>query len=274
MKKIGLALGGGGAKGFAHIPILEVFDELGVKPACITGTSIGSIMGALYASGLSAREIAEASMVPQSSNLLDVLKNKELGRMIQMIDPAIGLKAQGLIKGERFLDYLYDQLAVKTFEELPIPFKCVATDFWRYESFVFESGDLPTAVRASMAIPYVFSPVLLDDKVLVDGGLSNNVPMDLLDEECDLRIAINIRGDISTSKTKIPSVFEAIFHSYEVMQESTTRSKLESHPVEIYLRPPILDINVMDFHRAEEIYNQGLKVKDEFRTQLETLLSQ
>lgn len=273
MKKIGLTLGGGGAKGFAHIPVLEVFDELGVKPACITGTSIGSIVGALYASGLSAKEIAEISIVQQSTSLLDALKNNDLGEMLQMIDLDFGLKSQGLIKGERFLEYLYGALAVKTFEELPIPFKCVATDFWRYDSVVFDSGNLATAVRASMAIPYVFSPVIQDGHVLVDGGLSNNVPMDLLDDDCDLRIAINIRGERSTPKDKVPNVFEAIFHTYEVMQESTTRTKLETNPVDIYLRPPIVDINVMDFHRAEEIYKQGLKAKDDFKKQLEALLA-
>lgn len=273
MKKIGLTLGGGGAKGFAHIPVLEVFDELGIKPDCITGTSIGSIVGALYASGLSAKEIATASMVPQSSNIRDVFKNKELGKMFQMIDPDIGKKSQGLLKGERFLEFLSDQLPVKTFEELPIPFKCVATDFWRYDSIVFDSGNLATAVRASMAIPYVFSPVSLDGRILVDGGLSNNVPMDLLDEDCDLRIAINIRGERSTAKDKVPNAFEAIFHTYEVMQESTTRTKLETNPVDIYLRPPIMDIQVMDFYRAEEIYKQGLKAKDDFKRQLEALIS-
>ena len=272
MKKIGLALGGGGAKGFAHLPLLEVFDELGVKPACVTGTSIGSIMGALYCSGRSAHEIAEASMVPRSANLIEAFKNKELGKMLQLIDPDLGLKSQGLLKGERFLDFLYDLLAVKTFEELPIPFKCVATDFWRYESVVFDSGDLATAVRASMAIPYVFSPVVLDDRVLVDGGLTNNVPLDLLDDDCDLRIAVNIRGERSTPKDKIPTMLDAIFHSYEVMQESTTAAKLAARPVDLYLHPPIHDIQVMDFHRAEEIYHQGRAIKDEFKARLEDLL--
>lgn len=272
MPKIGLALGGGGAKGFAHIPILEVFDELGIKPACITGTSIGSIMGALYASGLSAKEIADISMVPQSSGLRDTLKNKDLGQMLDMIDPDFGFRSKGLLKGEKVLDFLYDSLRVKNFEELPIPFKCVATDFWRYESIVFDSGDLSLAMRASMAIPYVFAPIIHEERILVDGGLTNNVPLDLLDDDCDIKIAINIRGERSTPKDKIPNVLEAIFHTYEVMQEATTAAKLASNPVDIYLHPPILDIQVMDFHRAEEVYNQGMAIKEEFFTKLDSLL--
>lgn len=272
MKKIGLTLGGGGAKGFAHIPILEVFDELGVKPACITGTSIGSIMGALYASGCSAEEIADISIVPQPSGFRETLKSKDLGKMLQLIDPDIGLHPQGLLKGEKVIDFLYDALKVKTFEELPIPFKCVATDFWRYESVIFDSGDLASAIRASMAIPYVFSPVLQDGHVLVDGGLTNNVPFDLLNSDCDIRIAINILGDYSSPKDKVPNVLEAIFHTYEVMQEATTKAKLISHPVDIYLHAPIEDVYVMDFHRAEEIYKQGLQIKEDFRSQLQNLL--
>lgn len=274
MKKIGLALGGGGAKGFAHIPILEVFDELDLKPSIITGTSIGSIIGAMYASGLSADEIKEICMVPQSGGLRDALKNKDLGKMIQMIDPDIGLKSQGLLKGDKFLEFLYDSLKVKTFEELPIPFKCVATDFWRYESLVFDSGPLSHAVRASMAIPYVFSPIIHEERILVDGGLTNNVPVDLLGDNCDIKIAINIRGARSTPKDKIPNALEAIFHTYEVMQEATTSAKLASHPVDMYMHPPIKDIYVMDFHRAEEIYKQGLEIKEDFRGQLQSLLEE
>ena len=272
MKKIGLALGGGGAKGFAHIPVLEVFDELGVKPACITGTSIGAIVGALYASGLSAVQIAALILVRQSSSLKEMWRNKDLGKMIKLIDPDFGLHSQGLLRGERFLDFLYAGLTVKTFEELAIPFQCVATDFWRYAPVIFEAGDLSIAVRASMAIPYIFAPVQLDGKILVDGGLTNNVPLNLLDEDCDIRIAINIRGEGSTPKDKPPNMFEAIFHTYEVMQEATTNAYLAAHPVDIYLRPPILDIQVMDFHRAEEIYEQGLAAKDDFKNQLERLL--
>ncbi len=273
MKKIGIALGGGGAKGFAHIPVLEVFDELGIKPACITGTSIGSIIGALYASGLSAKDIADLIIVPQSTSFTDFFQNKELGAMIKMIDPDLGWNSQGLLRGERFLEFLYDGLAVKTFEELAIPFKCVATDFWRYTPVIFDSGDLSIAVRSSMAIPYIFAPVAMDGKILVDGGLTNNVPLNLLDEDCDIRIAINIRGERSAPKDKTPNMFEAIFHTYEVMQESTTNAYLASNPVDIYLRPPIVDIQVMDFHRAEDIYTQGLKAKDSFKKQLEELLS-
>ncbi len=275
MKKIGLTLGGGGAKGFAHLPILEVFDELGIKPHCITGASIGSIMGALYASGHSAMDIVEMVLpfaLPRGASFKDIIHGHEFLRTLKLIDPHMSLKPQGLLKGEKFLEFLYGEMKVGTFEELTIPFKTVATDFWRSEQVVFDSGDLLSAVRASMAIPYVFTPVTIDDRVLVDGGLVNNVPHDLLAEECDIRIAIDIMGEQSTDKTKTPSPMDAIFHTYDVMQDSIANAKLEAHPVDIYLRPPLIDIGMLDFYKARDIYHQGLKAKDDFKRKLEQLL--
>lgn len=276
MKKIGLALGGGGAKGFAHIPILEVFDELGVRPCSITGTSIGAILGALYASGHTAKDIADMLLYltpPNSAAAKNRTRGKEILRMLDMIDPHFSLKPKGLLKGEKFLSFLYDQMKVDSFEELVIPFKVVATDFWRNEQVVFDAGDLLPAIRSSMAIPYVFTPVILEDRVLVDGGLVNNVPHDLLSEKCDIKIAVDIMGEHSTSKTKIPSPLDAMFHTYEVMQDSIATAKLEAHPVDIYMRPPLMDIDVLDFYKAETIYAQGLRIKDEFKRKLEHLLA-
>ena len=102
-------------------------------------------MGALYASGLSAKDIVELTMVEQSTSFSDLMKNKDLGAMLKLIDPDLGWNSQGLLRGERFLEFLYDGLAVKTFEELAIPFKCVATDFWRYAPVIFDAGDLSIA---------------------------------------------------------------------------------------------------------------------------------
>jgi NTE family protein len=276
MKKIGLTLGGGGAKGFAHIPVLEVFDELGITPYCITGTSIGAILGAMYAAGHSAQDIAEMFhelIVPPNARLRDIIRSKDVLKIIELIDPHISLKPQGLLKGEKMLSYLYDQLKVDTFEELKIPLTVVATDFWRKEQVAFHSGELLPAVRASMALPYIFTPVVLNDRMLVDGGLVNNVPHDLLDEECDFRIAVDIMGESSTSPTKVPSPRDAIFHTYQVMMDAMAREKQVNHPVDIYLRPPLMDVEILDFHKPWEIYEQGLAAKDAFKEQLEQLLS-
>lgn len=277
MKKIGLALGGGGAKGFAHIPILEVFDELGIKPCCITGTSIGAIMGALYASGHSAKDILnlvhQLLVAPKKSTLKDMFRSSDTFKFLELIDPNFSLRPKGLLKGEKLLGFLYNQMNVSSFEELEIPLKTVATDFWRKEPVVFDRGELLPALRASMAIPYVFTPVMRGDQVLVDGGLVNNIPHDLLSDECDIRIAVDIKGDRSTPKNKIPNPMEALFHTYDVMMDATAKEKRVNHPVDIYLQSPLVDINILDFHKAEIIYEQGLKAKDDFKRRLEALLS-
>jgi NTE family protein len=273
MKKIGLALGGGGAKGFAHLPILEVFDELNIKPYCITGTSVGSILGALYASGKSAAEILEMInrlIISRKKPLKEIFKNKDMLRVFELIDPSF--KPGGFLKGDKFLQFLCAELRAETFEELEIPFKTVATDFWRREEVVFDSGNLLTAIRASIAIPYIFTPVIQETRVLVDGGLVNNVPSDLLDPACDITIAVDIAGDVTTPRTKVPSPIDAMFHTYQVMMNATTHEKLKRVPVDIYVTPPILDIDMLDFHKAEAIYAQGLASKAAFKAQLIDLL--
>ncbi len=275
MIRIGLALGGGGAKGFAHLPILEVFDELGIRPACITGTSIGAILGALYASGHSARNIAEMFhrlIAPPEASFRDLIRNRESLRIFGLIDPHFSFRPKGLIKGEKLLGYLYEQMQVETFEELSIPLRTVATDFWNRTEVVFDRGPLLPAVRASMALPYIFTPVVMDGRVLVDGGLVNNVPHDRLDAGCDIRIAVDIIGTDSTPHGKIPSPLEAIFHTYQVMMDATAQEKLANHPVDIYVRPPLVDVEILDFHKPWEIYEQGLRAKEGFKRDLERLM--
>ena len=268
MKKIGLALGGGGAKGFAHIPILEVFDELGIKPYCITGTSIGAILGALYSAGHSGNDIAkminQLLVAPQRSSFKDLFRTPDTFKFLNLIDPHFSLKPKGLFKGEKLLGFLYEQMQVTTFEELKIPLKAVATDFWRKEQVVFDSGALLPALRASMAIPYVFTPVTIGDRVLV--------PHDLLSSKCNIRIASDIMGETSTPKNKIPNPIEALFHTYDVMMDAMASEKTANHPVDIYLQPPLMDIEMLDFHKAESIYQQGLKSKDDFKRKLEHLI--
>lgn len=276
MKKIGLALGGGGARGFAHIPILEVFDELGVKPAYISGTSIGGIIGALYASGHSALDIAEMLhdliVAPQKASWKELFRSSDNFKFLELFDPHFSLKPKGLIKGEKLLGFLYEQIGVDTFEELGIPLKTVATDFWRKKQVVFDSGEILPAIRASMALPYIFTPVTIDDKILVDGGLVNNVPLDILSNRCDIKIAVDVMGDSSKPADKIPNPLEAVFHTYEVMMSSIVAEKLASHPVDIYLHPSIAHADMLDFHKAEAIYEQALVVKDDFKRSLSKLL--
>ena len=167
-KKIGLALGGGGAKGLAHVPMLEALDELGVRPHRIAGTSIGSIMGMLYASGISGKRIREGvrrMIISKGDSFRESLKKREVLRWFEFLDVEFG--RGGLFKGDKFIEFLYEQMGKQTFDELEIPLSVVASDFWTSEQVVLETGDLLSAVKASMGLPGVFTPVERDGRVLL-----------------------------------------------------------------------------------------------------------
>jgi len=155
--RIGLTLGSGGAKGLSHIAFIKVLDEKDIKPAVISGTSIGALIGAFYAGGMSGLQME------------DLFDDMGIRRMGSMMDPSI-FSNSGLLKGKKVEAFLADNLPCRDFSDLPIPLKVVATDFWNREEVVFSSGDLVTAVCASISVPVVMEPKLVEDRVLTDGG--------------------------------------------------------------------------------------------------------
>jgi NTE family protein len=273
MKKIGIALGGGGAKGLSHILMLEVLDEFGIKPHGIAGTSIGAIAGSLYASGKKGkaiREDIEQMSFTENDSLTDAFTKKDVFKWLQFID--IGWNEGGLLSADTFLDHLMTQVKATDFEELPIPLNIVAADFWKRNQVVFNTGDLRTAIHASMAIPGIFNPVVIDQQVLVDGGVVNPVPYDLLLEQCDITIAIDVMGTRTESKDLIPSFSESIFNSFQIMQKSILKQKITARPPDIYIAPEIVDIQMLEFYKAEEVFKQAQSASDQLRGELDKLL--
>lgn len=256
--RIGVALGGGGAKGLAHIPMLEVLDELGLRPHRVAGCSVGAVIGALYASGMSGkgiRELVDRLTVSEDENWLVSLFSEDVGRWFDFIELRLG--KGGLVETSAFLEYLQNELGLERFDELQIPLELVATDFWNREQVVMNSGDLLSAINASMAIPGLFEPVQRDGHVLVDGGLVNPVPYDLLLDECDLVIAIDVLGERTPSGDNGPSYFESTFNTFQIMQASIMREKLKLHEPDIYSKPAIKNIRVLEFYKADMIYAQA-----------------
>lgn len=273
MKKVGIALGGGGAKGLSHIPMLEVIDEFGIKPHRIAGTSIGAIAGVLYASGLSGKAIKEnieQMSITEGDSLSDIFTKKDVFKWLKFID--ISWKDGGLLKADTFLDNLMERVKVKDFEQLSIPLSVVAADFWKRDQIVFHDGDIRSAVHASMAIPGIFDPVVNGKQVFVDGGVVNPVPYDLLLDDCDLTIAIDVMGNRTESADLIPSLSESIFNSFQIMQKSILRQKVAACPPDIYIAPDIVDIQMLEFYKAEEIFKQAQSAADELRKALENQL--
>lgn len=257
MKKIGLALGGGGARGLAHIPMLEVFDELGIRPHRIAGTSIGAVIGALFASGLSGAELrvgVRRMIMDRNESFRKALKRKDSFKWIKFLDLEFG--PGGLLKGDNFMDFLYEAMRVDRFDGLQIPLQVVATDFCSAEQVVLDSGGLLDAVKASMAIPGIFTPVRRDGRVLIDGGSVNPVPFDLL-TGCDVVVAINVMGLSRQTVHHMPSLFRVVLGTFDIMQKSIIAGKLQKTPPDIYVTPDITDVAILDFYKADEIFAQA-----------------
>ena len=273
MKRIGVALGGGGAKGLAHIPMLEVLDDLGVRPSRITGTSIGAIIGALYASGRSAKEMREAirELTRSPQGLKDLIAAKRLPGWLDFVGVELGRNS--LLNIDRFLSTLEGVIDAATFEELPIPLAVVAADFWARREIVFDRGPIIPAVAASFALPGIFKPVVLQDRVLVDGGCVNPMPYDLLQDDCEIVIAIDVSGHRSAGKDLLPSYTETLFNTFQIAEHTILSEKIKVRPPTILIRPGIENVRVLEFHKVDQIYEQAAPMQAQLRTELETLLS-
>lgn len=271
MKKIGLALGGGGARGLAHIPMLEVFDELGIRPHRLVGTSIGAVMGALYAAGVAGADIrkgVQRMLVAKDGSFRTALQRKDSFKWLQLLDVEFG--HGGLLKGDKFMDFLYEAMRISCFEDLKIPLKVVATDFYSSEQVVIHSGELLDAVKASMAIPGVFTPVRRDGRILIDGGSVNPVPFDLLDD-CDIVIAINVMGEHPAPRRQMPSLFRVVLSTFDIMQKSIISEKLRRIQPDVYITPEIIDVDILEFYKAEQIYEQAKPARQKLMQALEQI---
>ncbi len=259
MKRVGLALGGGGAKGLSHIAFLKALDELQVRPAVIAGASIGAVIGGFYAAGVSGAALEQ---------LLKTVGFKELSKII--LDFSI-LSDSAIFTGKAVENFFARRLPFKTFEEVEIPLKVVATDFWSRREVIFDSGCLVTAIRASMALPAVFEPVRLNGKVLIDGGAVNPLPYDLVSQECDLTIAIDVSGEKTHApEDPVPNMLENLLSTFQIMQASIVEAKKRLAPPDIYVKPALTNIRVLDFYRYKEIL---AGVEDEVQRFKETVKS-
>jgi NTE family protein len=268
--KVGVALSCGGAKGLAHIPLLDVFDDLGIEVAAIAGASIGAVFGALYAAGIPAREISKGieELSPEQSEWLlgRVLPRSVAGGWLDFVGLDFGGK--GLVNTDKSLDALAAAIQVTHFEELKIPLQVVAADFWSRDEVVFDSGPLLPAVRASIALPGLLEPVEIDGRVLIDGGTVNPLPYDLLLDDCDVVVAIDVMGRRVVDEDPVPSLPDAIFNAYQIMQRSILREKRRSRPPTIYIEPDIVDIRALEFFKAEEIFAQATPAQKKLEEEL------
>jgi NTE family protein len=270
---IGLVLGGGGARGLAHILMLEVFDELDIKPKIIAGTSIGAIFGAAYAAGLSARDIrahTEETLTKRFGLVRDLFSARA-PRSGSFWD--LSARTAFLAPGA-LLDLIFPEGVPLAFEDLPIPLHVVASDFYAIEAKVFSSGPLRPAVAASMALPVIFEPVLIDGRSLIDGGLTNPLPFDLIAGKADIIVAIDVSGSTIPSPSRPrPTALEALFASSFLFERSIVREKLKSHQPDIYIDAGTGHFQALEFLKVRDILAAAERAKDELRTKLQRALA-
>lgn len=271
---IGLALGGGGARGLAHIAMLEAFDELGIKPSVISGTSIGAIFGAAYASGISGKDLRAHTkfVLSQRFGLMRDLFAARSQPLQKLLNPFASRTA--ILDPLAVLDLVYPKHVATSFEDLKIPLKVVASDFYHQEPTVFSSGPLRSAVAASMALPVIFQPVMADGRAMIDGGLTNPLPFDLLHDDARIIVAIDVTGaPVPDPSRSSPTAFEALFASAFLFENSIVREKLKASQPDILISAGTSKFQVLDFLKLDEILAAAEPAKERLKAQLDRLLS-
>lgn len=235
--KLGLALSGGGAKGFAHIGVFKLLEECGLRPDIIVGTSVGALMGALFADGYTADEIK------------DLFTGREFSEFAQLQIPK-----SGLFDSKRFRSFLKRHLRAKKFEELKIPLTVMATDLDNGVSHEFNTGPIVDAVTASCSIPIIFSPVVINGVHYVDGGLFHNFPVSIIREKCERVIGVNVSPLISQKYKQ--TLFHIAERSYHYMFRANTLEDREMCDVLIEAEEFGL-YKTFDLENVEQIFSIG-----------------
>jgi len=253
---IGLALGGGAARGLAHIVVLEAFDQMGVKPDFIAGCSIGALLGAAYASGLSAAEIRDHALSvlgtpgKAARQLFWPGSDRHTSKAFNLSFSApISLNGLGLVQ------LVSPPGMAKRVEDTKIPLAISTTDFYAASEVTIEAGDLETAIAASIAIPGLISAPKLDGRVLIDGAYTNPVPMDQVRKKgCDLLIAVDVTGKPRPqSRIADPGPTELILGSTQILQKQITKLQSRFVKPDILISPDIDRFGAHDFLKIEEI---------------------
>jgi NTE family protein len=270
--KIGLALGGGGARGLAHIPVLEAFDELGLKPHRVVGTSIGAIVGAAYCSGIPAADLREYTLATfkHRGEVLSRLWKLRRDRFTDLLTPSFANPVQ--LNARKVLDLFLPDGVAKHFEDLEIPLTAIATDFYAAKPKAMSTGDLRHAVAASMAIPMMFRPVVIDKRVMIDGGVTEPLPFGFIGKGVDVTMAIDVVNMPTGEASRVPSPYESIFGATQILMQSVIADRLAHSGPDVVIRPNINVFRILDFLKARAIIKAAEPAKDEMKRALEKAL--
>jgi len=274
MKRVALALGGGGARGLAHIAVLETLDEMGIRPVAIAGTSIGALIGAPYAAGMSGKDIRKhvTALARDRGGLFGKLIAARAGGSIGSLI-ASGFRTASLIDAEKFCAQFLPDAVPDDFSALQIPLTVITSDLYARREAAILAGALRPAVAASMAIPGLSRPVLVEGRVMVDGGATNPLPFDRVRASADIVIAVDVAGPPAADCTAMPDSLECYFATILVMAQTIIDEKLKQGAPDIVLRPNVGIFRTLDFLRASAILRAAEPMKAELREKLQALLA-
>lgn len=271
MTTFALALGAGGARGLAHIAIIEALDEIGAKPAAIAGCSIGAVIGAGYAAGLTGRAMRRhiISLAHDRSEVLRRVMGARAAAWSEILGAGFGnpFVADPL----KFYDAFLGELLPADFSDLAIPLTVIATDLHAREALVLHEGPLRPAVAASMAIPGLVQPLDVNGRVLIDGGVTDPLPFGCLRGTADVVVAVDVSG--SVGQRSVPDPWESLFTAIGVMGHTIVQHKLKEGAPDLVVRPNIEIFRMLDFFQASAILRAAEPVKAELKARLGALLS-
>lgn len=271
MKSVALALGGGGARGLAHIAVFETLDEMGIRPVAIAGTSIGALLGAPYAAGITGSDIRKHVMtLARDRGLFSKLLSVRAGGIGTLI--ASGFRDATLIDAEKFCGQFLPADVPDDFDALRIPLTIIASDLYARREMAISSGPLRPAIAASMAIPGMSRPVVIGGRVMVDGGATNPLPFDRLRGKADIIVAVDVAGPPNETRTEIPLAFESYVATILVMAQTIIDEKLRHGAPDIILRPNVGIFRTLDFLRVSAILRAAEPIKAELKHKLSAML--
>lgn len=252
--KIGLALGGGAARGFAHVGVIQVLEEAGIRPALVVGTSAGSLVAALYASGKTGAQLQQLAETMEEASFADWM---------------LPVFSRGMLRGEAFARYVSMQVNGRTIEAMPMPLGIVATDLNSGQGVLFQRGDTASAVRASSAVPAVFQPVKISGREYVDGGLVSPVPVRYARQMgAELVIAVDISSPPESNAAS--DTLQVLLQTFSIMGKSI--NALELRDADLVVRPILIGVGSADFSARRQAIDAGRRTMLQLLPQLRLVI--
>jgi NTE family protein len=273
MRSFALALGSGGARGLAHIAVIEALDDMGVKPVAIAGTSIGAMIGAAYAAGLSGKDIRHhvLALAHARGELRRRFMKARAGTFADILSGGLSQATQ--MDAEKACAQFLPENLPSDFSSLGIPLTVMATDLYRRQEIALGSGPLHPALAASIAIPGIFRPVVIGGRVLIDGGTTNPLPYDRLAGLAEIVVAVDVFGAPAADRIDMPSIWESLYLTVLVMGGAILTAKLNHSAPDLLIRPNVTIFRGMDFSQASAVIRSAEAAKAEIKEKLGKLLN-